>query len=142
MNVLRTKKSKIIFTVVALAIVAVAIAIILKMVLNPTDDSATKVGFSEKSSSTEWSATYSLLDGRLEKKFVSTNDKSTLVLEFSTDEGELDFFVFDSEGYCSESEGECFEIVGNGQWTVEIDGEVTVRLDARNHKGSYSITLR
>ncbi len=143
MNILKTKRSKIIFvvTVLAACVVAIAAAFIIRAVFNPSTSSATKVGYVGKETKAEWSASYSYLDGRLEKKFSPSGDRTVLLLEFATEEGELDYAVFDKNGEASYSDGEFFENVGNGRWVVEIDEEVTVRLDAREHKGRFSITL-
>lgn len=143
MNILKTKKSKIVFIVSILAVAAVAIvtALIIKSVFNPSTSSATKVGYVGTETKAEWSASYSYLDGRLEKTFSPSGNKTVLLLEFGTDEGELDFAVFDENGEASYADGECFDIVGNGRWVVPIEGEVTVRLDAREHTGRFSITL-
>lgn len=139
------KKNRLIVSLVALVVVLTGIIIALILGggnYEPSDDSsATKVGFVTSETKNKWEASYERLDGRLEKTFKPDGDKTTLILEFSTDEGELDYYVFDENGEAREDEDEYNEIVGNGSWTVEIDGEVTVRLEARNHKGSYSIRL-
>ena len=138
------KKNRIIISLVAIIIVLVGIIIGIVLgggIYNPSSSSATKVGFVSNETKTEWSASYVKLDGRLEKTFKPDGDKTTLILEFSTDDGELDYYVFDENGQADPNEEEYNEVVGNGSWEVEIDGEVTVRLEARNHKGSYSIRL-
>ena len=144
MNILKTKKSRIIFiaAIIAACALALSVGIILNLVgVGSSYENATKVGYVGTETKAEWSASYSYLDGRLEKTFSPSGNKTVLLLEFGTDEGELDFAVFDENGEASYADGECFDIVGNGRWVVPIEGEVTVRLDAREHTGRFSITL-
>ena len=141
------KKTIIIISVSAFAILAtlLALAIALGWFNNPGDlDGVTKRDYVETNKKDFWEASYSYVDGRMEKTFRADGDERTLTLQFETVNGEMDLMVYDKEtGYAFVGDVPTYyQCVGNGEYTITFSEDVVVRLDAREHEGRFHIEAK
>ncbi len=126
----KTLKSKIL-TVAASA--AILLALILSAVFFGERSSAVKVGYMGHSTASSWSATYAKLDGKLQRTVRTKND--TLKLSIKTSSGSISVQIVDSEdNVLFEKDG-----IGTEAFEIEIDGRVTVIIEADDHSGSFVI---
>ena len=138
-SVEKCKKSTIIIiSAASLAVIGVLITLALMLGWFGDSDTATKVGYSETNKKDFWEASYTLLDGRLEKEF-RAGDGKTLVIQFSTESGEMDLMVYDKAtgNAFVDDMPTYFKCVGNGSYEIPFSEDVVVRLDAREHEGSF-----
>ena len=131
-------------TILIISAVAVALATLLTLALSlgwfAPSDGATKEGYSETNKKDLWEASYTLLDGTVEKEFRAEGGK-TLKIEFETTSGEMDLMVYDKDtGYAYIDDMPTnFVCVGNGVYEIPFSVDVVVRLVAREHSGRFSI---
>ena len=141
------KKTIIIISVSVFATLAalLALAFALGWFNNLADfDGATKRGYVQTNKKDFWEASYSYVDGRMEKTFKADGDERTLTLEFETLNGEMDLMIYDKEtGYAFVGDVPTYyQCVGNGEYTITFSEDVVVRLDAREHEGRFLIKAK
>ena len=131
---------------IIIAVSATAVALITLLTLALTlgwfspSDGATKEGYSETNKKDLWEASYTLLDGTLEKEFRAEGGK-TLTIEFETTSGEMDLMVYDKDtryAYIDEMPTN-FVCVGNGVYEIPFSVDVVVKLTAREHEGRFYV---
>ena len=131
---------------IIIAVSATAVALITLLTLALTlgwfapADGATKEGYSETNKKDLWEASYTLLDGTLEKEFRAEGGK-TLTIEFETTSGEMDLMVYDKDtGYAYIDDMPTnFVCVGNGVYEIPFSVDVVVKLTAREHEGRFYV---
>lgn len=123
----KDKKSIVIFVVAILAI------LILTHVFGiGTIRQATRVGFIQKPGWSDWSATYTFLDGYLQRTIRPEND--TLLVEVETQSGTISIEIKDASGNIIFSESD----ITTSSFEVEVPDKITIRVEADNHKGSFA----
>lgn len=142
------KKSNFLAIIIPVAALAVSLITLLILAISlgwfGVKDGVIKEGFSEKQSEVLWEASYTRLDGRLEKEFSADSEK-TLVIDFETVSGEMDILIYEKDsGYALDIDGmqTYYQCVGNGSYEIPFSEDIVVRLDAREHSGRYSVSVR
>lgn len=97
--------------------------------------SATKIGYVGNEMPRTWSGTYYYLDGFMEHTMRPKTEPDTLHIDVETEKGSIFIEIEDTDGNIIFSESE----IENESFDVEIDGKITVKIDAKKHKGSFSI---
>lgn len=100
-----------------------------------TPRSAVRIGYIGNEGWRSWSARYAKLDGRLSHAIHPKDTQTTLRLEIVTEEGLISIEVKDSEGKVIFDD----DNIGTASFDVCISGKVVVRIEAHDHKGSFSI---
>lgn len=96
---------------------------------------ATRVGYVGNEGAKSWSATYTLLDGTMQRT-LNLGSSSTLHIEAKTESGKISFKIKDKDGKLIFSKDD----VGNDSYDVTTNGKTTVIITADNHKGSFNIS--
>lgn len=101
-----------------------------------TVNNCVKLGFFENGNSNSWKASYTYLDGSTCRNMTAPDGKTTLQVELTTEEGEVDISIVDSEGNKLYSGTD----LGNATFGVEAAGKVTVTVIGHKHKGSFGFS--
>lgn len=93
---------------------------------------ASRVGFIQKAGWNDWSASYTSLDGYLQRTIRPEDD--TLLVEIETQSGTISIEMKDSDGNVIFSESD----IKTSSFEIDVPGKVIIRVDAENHKGGFS----
>ena len=105
------------------------------------ENGVTKLDYTETNTDTKWEASYAYLDGRMKKEFKANGQSQTLIIEFETDKGEMDLMVYDKQtGVALDNVNH--KNVGNGSFEFTFTKDAIVRLQAREHRGRFSIRIK
>jgi len=96
---------------------------------------ATKIGCVEQKGTGSWSASYTLLNGKMRRELRLGNSSDELVIDVETESGTLSVEVADKSG---RSLFAC-ENMASGTYGVNALGNVIVTVTAKNHKGSFDM---
>lgn len=96
---------------------------------------ATRIGYVGNEGSKSWSATYTLLDGTMQRT-LNTDSSNILHIEAKTENGKISFKIKDKDGKLIFSKDD----VGSDSYDVTTNGKTTVIITADNHKGSFNIS--
>lgn len=125
----KSLKSTIVFAVIVVA----AISLFSYLGIG-TLRSATRIGYVGNDGWSSWSASYTLLDGRLQHTIRPETD--TLHIEVQTESGTISIEMKDADGniifFKNNIETSSFE--------VEVSGKVIIKIEADHHKGSFDIS--
>lgn len=94
--------------------------------------SGMRIGYFGTATNTEWTGKYVVLDGHMSKVLKPEGDE--LKVEIVTEDGSIDIYVEDENGeklYKGSDMQTC-------SFTVGVSGKVKIKIDADNHKGSFS----
>ncbi len=125
-------KSKKIKSVVIIVVGILAILIMTRIFGIGTIRSATRIGFIEKAGWSDWSASYTTLDGYLQRTI--RPEDNTLLVEVETKSGTIAIEIKDADGNVIFSETD----ITTSSFEVDVSKKVTIRVKADNHKGSFS----
>lgn len=118
-----------IFIVVIIVVLVVAMRILAVGITK----NATRVGFFLKNGWSEWSASYTMLDGYLQNTIHPKAE--TVDVQVETQEGTITIQIKDAEGNVIFKESN----IATTSFEVEVPEKIVIRVDAENHKGSFSI---
>ena len=119
----------IVFSAICVAVAAVILSLALGF-----GNSYTAIGYVGNAGWDSWSAKYSYLDGK--KSHTIHPDTDEVKFSFTTESGEISVYVYDASG------NEIYKAVGingNKEFAVEVDGNIKVKIEATEHKGSFII---
>ena len=125
----KSLKSTIIFVVIIVAFI-----LLLSYLGIGTLRSATRIGYVGKDGWSGWSASYTLLDGRLQHTIRPETD--TLHVDVKTESGTISIEMKDADGNIIFSESN----VETSSFEVNVSGKVVVKIEADHHKGSFDIS--
>ena len=119
------------------SVVIIVVAVLAVLVMNHvfgigTIRQATRVGFIQKTGWSDWSASYTTVDGYLQRTIRPEND--TLLVEVETKSGTIAIEMKDADGNVIFSESD----IATTSFEVDVPGKITIRVDADNHKGGFS----
>ena len=118
---------------VVIIVVAVLVILILTHVFGlGTIRQATRVGFVQKAGWNDWSASYTTLDGYLQRTI--RPEDNTLLVEVETKSGNITIEMKDENGNVIFSETD----IATSSFEVDVPKKVTIRVYADNHEGSFS----
>lgn len=127
----KPKDKKMTILIILVAIVAVIIA---KSMGFSSTRSATRILYTSNEGRNIWSANYVMLDGTMQKT-VHTED-GLLSISVETESGSISIEIKDDKGnVIFDQDG-----IGTTSFEVEATEKTVVRIEADNHKGSFSIS--
>lgn len=95
--------------------------------------SGTRIGFTEHVGLHDWSASYSLLNGSMEKAIFPNDDALDISVE--TISGTFSILIRNTDGIVFEKEN-----IENESFSIPVSGRVVVRIKANNHKGNFEVS--
>ena len=119
-------------TIIILIVAAIAIAIAHFTGFANTR-TAMKIGYFGHEGWSSWSGNYVMLNGPMEKTLHPNGE--VLNVAVVTESGTISIEIKDADGNVIFDEGN----IGTETFNVDVSGKVSVRIEADNHKGSFSI---
>ena len=126
-------KPKSLKSAIILVVIVVAFILLLSYLGIGTLRNATRIGYVGKDGWSSWSASYTLLDGRLQHTIHSETD--TLHVDVETESGTISIEMKDADGNIIFSESD----IETSSFAVNVSGKVAVKIEADRHKGSFDI---
>lgn len=97
--------------------------------------SATRIGYIEQSGWRNWSASYTMLDGKMKHTLRPKDTQKTLHVEVVTEDGSISIEMTDKDGNVIFDENN----IESSAFDVSVSEKVVVRIEADKHKGCFSI---
>lgn len=97
--------------------------------------SGTRIGYMEHSGWRNWSANYTMLDGKLQHTIRPDDTQKRLHLDVFTESGSISIKITDKDGNIIFDQ----EKMETAAYDVDISGKVVVCIEADKHKGSFNI---
>lgn len=97
--------------------------------------SATRIGYFGTDGLRSWTASYSMLDGKMKHTVHPKETQGTIHIEVVTQSGSISIEMKDADGNVIFDE----DNIATASFDVNISGKVIVRIEADKHKGSFSI---
>ena len=97
--------------------------------------SGTRIGYMEHSGWRNWSASYTMLDGKLQHTIRPDDTQKRLHMDVFTQNGSISIQITDKDGNVIFDE----EKMETASYDVDISGKVVVYIEADKHKGSFNI---
>lgn len=95
--------------------------------------SATRIGYVGTEGWSSWSGSYISLDGTMKKNIHPKSD--VIHIEVKTDSGTISIEIRDTDGNIIFNESD----IGTESFDVNVPGNVSVKIAAKSHRGSFSI---
>lgn len=124
----KSVKSTILIVVVVLALIAAS-----RILGIGTMRSATRIGYIGNEGWRNWSGSYTLLDGNMTHTIRPEGD--TLAVAVETESGTISIEIKDADGNIIFDQ----DNIITETFHVGVSGKVVVRIDADNHRGSFSM---
>lgn len=119
-----------------LIVVIVVVLIVASNLLGfGTMRSAARVGYFGNAGWRSWSASYTMLDGKLKHTIHLKDKQETLHVEVVTDAGSISIEIKDADGNVIFDK----DNIATSTFDVNASGKVVVRIEADKHKGSFKI---
>lgn len=97
--------------------------------------SARKVLFFENKGINQWSANYFLLSGHLERNVDIGSNFKQMKVDVKTSKGSIGLKITDESGNVIFTDNNIL----TSTFEIKAEGRITIRIDAKSHKGSFSI---
>lgn len=97
--------------------------------------SAARIGYIEHGGWRDWSASYTMLDGKMKHTIRPKGTQKMLHIEVVTDDGSISIEIIDKDGNVIFDE----DSIETAAYDVNVSGKVVVRVEADKHKGSFNI---
>lgn len=97
--------------------------------------SAIRIGYDEHTGGQSWSASYTMLDGKMKRAIDLKDTQDMLHVEIVTEDGSISMEMKDADGNVIFDENN----IETSVFDVKASGNVVVRIEADQHKGSFSI---
>ena len=130
---MKIKPKSLKFTIIFIVIVVAAILLLSYLGIG-TLKSATRIGYVGNDGWSSWSASYTLLDGRMQHTISPKTE--TLHVKVKTESGTISIEMKDADGNIFFSEKD----METSSYEVEVSGKVVIKIDADHHKGSFDIS--
>ena len=121
---------------IILIVLVMAVILLLRYLGIGTLGSATKIGYVGNDGWSNWSASYTSLDGRLQHTIHPETD--TLHVAVKTESGTISIEMRDEDGNIIFSDSN----IETSSFEVDVSGEVAITVKASRHKGSFTISSR
>lgn len=95
----------------------------------------TRIGYTEHGGWRNWSASYTMLDGKIEHTIHPKDTQKMLHIDVATENGSISIEITDKNGNIVLDEDNIETAVQD----VYVSGKVVVCIEAAKHKGSFSI---
>lgn len=128
-------KSKSIKSTVLIIVIVVALIAAANFFGIGTMRSATRIGYVGTDGLRSWTASYSMLDGKLKHTIHPKDTQGTIHVEVVTESGSISIEMKDADGNVIFDE----DNIATSSFDVNISGKVVIRIEADKHKGSFSI---
>ena len=124
-------------TPLSIAIVVIIIALIAaaNFLGIGTMYSGIRLGYVGADGPRSWTASYSMLDGKLKHTIHPKDTQGTIHVEVVTKSGSISIEMKDADGNVIFDE----DNMATSSFDVNISGKVVIRIEADKHKGSFSI---
>lgn len=129
----KPKGKKVQIFIICIAIVAVVIAQHMGFSSTRT---ATRILFYTNEGWNTWSANYALLHGDLTRTIHAEQTPDILYINIETESGEIAIIVKDMDGNLIFRR----DNIPTSSFCIDIPSDVTIRIDAQRHKGSFLIS--
>lgn len=97
-----------------------------------------RIGFQEKTTDTSWQIRYLYLDTELTRTISIEKENQGCVLDYETNGGSYFLEIIDASGEVLETTvGQ-----GSGSFIFLASSDLTIRIRAEGHSGSFTLTLR
>ena len=127
-------KPKSLKSAIILVVIVVAFILLLSYLGIGTLRNATRIGYVGNDGWSSWSASYTLLDGRLQHTIRPETD--TLHVDVETESGTISIEMKDEDGDIIFSESN----IETSSFEVNVSGKVVIIIKASRHKGSFDIS--
>lgn len=97
--------------------------------------SATRIGYVEHDGWRNWSASYTMLDGKMKHTIRPKDSQKMLHIEVVTEDGSISIEITEKDGNVIFDE----DNIENTTYDVNVSGKVVVHIEADKHKGSFDI---
>lgn len=128
----KSKSLKSTALIIAIAAALIAAASFLGL---GTMSSAVRVGYVSTDGLRSWTASYSMLDGKLKHTIRPKDTQGTIHAEVVTESGSISIEMEDADGRVIFDE----DNIATSSFDVKISGKVVIRIEADKHKGSFRI---
>lgn len=129
------RKSKSIRSAILIVFIVVACIAIANFLGIGTVRSATRIGYMEHSGWRNWSASYTMLDGKMKHTIRPKDIQKVLHIDVVTEGGSISITITDKDGNVIFDE----DNIKTNTYDVNVSGKVVVCIEADNHKGSFNI---
>ena len=119
-------------SIIVLVVIALAVLIATHCLGIGTIRHASRVGFVQHTGWRDWSASYTMLDGYLQRTIRPEHD--TLFIEVETKSGAIAIEIKDADGNIIFSESD----METTTFEIDVPEKIVIRVDAENHKGGFS----
>lgn len=103
-----------------------------------TTISAIRVGYTGHEWLDSWSGKYTSLDGTISKTIHTDTEPDTIRVEIVTESGSISITMIDPNGNVVFEQSD----INTSSFDVDVSGKVRVRIEAENHRGSFSFTSK
>lgn len=103
-----------------------------------TTRTATRVGYTGHEWLDSWSGKYINLDGTMSKTIHTDSEPDTIRVEIVTESGSISITMTDPNGNVVFEKSD----IETSNFDVDVSEKVKVKIEADNHKGSFSITSK
>lgn len=100
--------------------------------------SAIRIGYVGNDGLRNWTASYSMLDGKLKHTIHPKDTQRTIHIEVVTENGSISIEIKDADGNMIFDE----DNIATSSFDINISGKVVIRIEADKHKGSFSIEAK
>jgi hypothetical protein len=128
-------KAKSLKSTILIVIIIVALIVVANFFGIGTMRSATRVGYVGNDRWRSWSASYTMLDGKLKHTIRPEDTQKTLHVKIVTEGGGISIEMKDAGGNVIFDE----DNIETSNFDVNVSGKVVVSIEADKHKGSFDI---
>ena len=123
-------------TTILILVVAAVLMVIAYFMGFTSTRSTTRIGYSGNEGWRSWSGSYAMLSGSMQKTIHPKDTETTLHIDVITKSGNISIQIFDKDRNVIFKQTN----IGTEAFEVSVSGKVIVRIDAEQHKGSFSIS--
>lgn len=128
-------KPKSLTSAILIALIIIACIAAVNFLGIGTMRSATRIGYVEHDGWRNWSASYTMLDGKMKHTIRPEDTQKTLHIEVVTEDGTISIEITDKDGSVIFDE----DNIETATYDMNVSGKVVVRIEADKHKGSFDI---
>lgn len=131
-------KSKNVKSAVLIIVIVVVLIAAANFLGIGTMRSAIRIGYVGNDGLRNWTASYSMLDGKLKHTIHPKDTQRTIHIEVVTENGSISIEIKDADGNMIFDE----DNIATSSFDINISGKVVIRIEADKHKGSFSIEAK
>ena len=131
-------KSKNVKSAVLIIVIVVVLIAAANFLGIGTMRSAIRIGYVGNDGLRNWTASYSMLDGKLKHTIHPKDTQRTIHIEVVTENGSISIEIKDADGNMIFDE----DNIATSSFDINISGKVVIRIEDDKHKGSFSIEAK